>query len=49
MFCHVEEMKQTIKEALKGIKVDEFKNCFKKWKKIPNWCIASNGEYFGDD
>ena len=26
-------------KALKGIKIDEFKNCFEQW-------IAPNGEYF---
>ena len=45
-FFNVEEMKQKIAEALKGIKIDEFKNRFEQWKKGLNGCIASNGEHF---
>ena len=30
----VEELKQKMTEALKGIKIDEFKNCFEEWKNI---------------
>ena len=29
----VEEVKQKTTEALKGIKINEFKNCFEQWKK----------------
>ena len=29
-FAEVEEVKQKMAEALKGIKIDEFKNCFKQ-------------------
>ena len=36
-------------EALKGIKINEFKNCFEQWKKRLNRCTASNGEYFEGD
>ena len=36
-------------EALKGIKSNEFKNCFEQWKKHLDSCIASNGEYFEGD
>ena len=32
-FADVKEVKQKMAEALKGIKIDEFKNCFGKWKK----------------
>ena len=33
-FANVEEVKQTkMTEALKGIKIGEFENCFKQWKK----------------
>ena len=46
MFANVEEMKWKTAEALKGIKIDEFKNCFEQWKICLNRCIASNGEYF---
>ena len=30
MFSNVEEVKQKMAEALKGIKIDEFKNCFEQ-------------------
>ena len=30
----VEKLKQKMTEALKGIKIDEFKNCFEEWKNI---------------
>ena len=33
-FCNVEEVKQKTAEALKGIKIDELKNCFEQWKKM---------------
>ena len=33
MFCHVEEVRQKMAEALKGIKTDEFRNCFEQWEK----------------
>ena len=33
-FANVEEAKQKTAEALKGIKINEFKNCFEKWKKV---------------
>ena len=45
----MEETKQKTAEALKGIKIDKFKNCFEQWKKRINWCAASNGEYFEGD
>ena len=32
-FADVEEKKQKTAEALKGIKMDEFKNCFDQWEK----------------
>ena len=43
----MEEVKQKTIEALKGIKIDEFKNCFEQQKKRLNVakCSASNGEY----
>ena len=31
-FANVEEVKQRPAEALKGIKMDEFKNCCEQWK-----------------
>ena len=33
-FANVEEVKQKMAEALKSIKIDEFKNCFEQWKKV---------------
>ena len=42
MFCHVEEVKLTTAKAAKGIKIDEFKNCFQWWKKCLNGCITSS-------
>ena len=42
----MKEVKQKMTEALKGIKINEFKNCFEQWRKCFNRCIASNGEYF---
>ena len=39
-FANVEEVKQKTAEALKGIKIDEFKNCFEQWKQHLNRCIA---------
>ena len=38
------EAKQKMAEALKSIKIDEFKNCFEQWKKYLDRCIASDGE-----
>ncbi len=32
-FANVEEVKQKTAEALKCIKIDEFKNCFEQWIK----------------
>ena len=48
-FADMEEVKQKTAEALKGIKIDEFKNTFEQWKKLINMCIASHGEYFEGD
>ena len=45
-FVNVGDVKQKTTEALKGIKIDEFKNCFEQWKKHLDRCIASNAEYF---
>ena len=46
MFCHVEQEKQKKAEALKGIKIEEFKNWSEQWEKSPHKCFASNAEYF---
>ena len=37
--ANMEETKQKTAEALKGIKIDKFKNCFKQWKKWFSRCI----------
>ena len=46
----LEEVKQKMAEAWKGIQINEFKNCFEQLKKCLNvtqkMCIALNGEYF---
>ena len=33
-FANVEEVKQKMAEALKGIKIDDFKNCFDQWDNV---------------
>ena len=33
MFADMEEVKQKMAEALKGIRIDKFQNCFKQWEK----------------
>jgi histone-lysine N-methyltransferase SETMAR len=48
-FADVEEVKEKMTEALKGITLKEFQDCFKKWKTRLDWCIASNGHYFEGD
>ena len=45
-FADVQEVKQETAEALKGIKINKFKNCFEPWGKCLHRCIASNGEDF---
>ena len=46
----MEEVKQKTAEALKGIKIDKFKNCSEQWEKgLLNRCIASSEEYFEGD
>ena len=49
MFAEVEEVKQKVTEALKCLKIDNFKNCFQPWKKWVDRCVASNGECFESD
>ena len=43
-FANVEEVKQKMAEAPKGIKINEFKNCFEWWEKSLDKCIASTRE-----
>ena len=38
-FADVEEVKQKTVEALKGIKIDEFKNCFEQWKEVSTYVL----------
>ena len=33
-FAQVEAVKQKMADTLKGIKIEEFKNCFEQWKNI---------------
>ena len=48
-FCQCEQVKPKPAEALKGIKINEFKNCFEQWKKHLDRCIASKEEYSEGD
>ena len=48
-FADVEEMKQKMAGTLKGIKTDEFKNCFEQWEKCLDRRSASHGEFFEGD
>ena len=48
-FADVEEVKQKMAEALKSIKIDEFKNRFEPWKKCLDRCIVSTRESFQGD
>ena len=48
-FANVEKTKQRTAQEVKGIKINEFKNCLGQWKKILNMCIASNGQVFEGD
>jgi hypothetical protein len=48
-FADVEEVKKKTTEALKGITLKEFQDCFEKWKTRLDRCIASNGQYFEGD
>ena len=45
-FADVEEVKQKTAEALRGIPIDKYKNCFEQWEKSLDRCTASNGENF---
>jgi histone-lysine N-methyltransferase SETMAR len=47
-FAGVEEKTKTMEE-LKGITLQEFQNCFEKWKTRLDRCIASNGQYSEGD
>jgi transposase len=48
-FVGVEEAKTKTLEALKGVTLQEFQDCFEKWKKSLDQCIASNGLYYEGD
>ena len=43
VFAHVEEVKQKMAEALKDIKMNEFKNCFEQWKKVSIGVLRQTG------
>ena len=36
-------------EALKGIKINEFKNRLEQWEKCLDRCVASDGEHLEGD
>ena len=36
-------------EALKGIRINEFKNRFERWEKRLDRCVASDGEHLEGD
>ena len=44
LFANVEQVKQKMAEALKGIKIVEFKNCFEQWKKCLDRCVLHQME-----
>ena len=48
-FPDVEEMKRKTTEALNGITLKKFQDCFEKWKTHLDRCIASYGQYFEGD
>ena len=43
-FVDVEELKQKMAEALKGIKIDKFKNCFEQWEMVGDGWRQAKGE-----
>ena len=45
-FADVEEVKKKTTEALKGITLQEFQDCYEKRKTRLDRCIALNGQYF---
>jgi len=45
----VEEVKTASQEALKNIKLQQFRRCFTQWEKILDKSIASSGDYFEGD
>ena len=48
-FADVEEVKKENGRSIKGIKIDDFKNCFEQLKKSLDRYIASSGQYFEGD
>ena len=48
-FCQCGRGETKIAEALKGFKINKYKNCFEQWKKHFSRCTESNGEYFEGD
>ena len=42
-FADVEKVKEKMAEALKGIKIDEFRNCFEQWKKVSTGVLHQMG------
>jgi hypothetical protein len=48
-FADAEEVNKKTTEALEGITLKEFQDCFEKWKARLDQRIASNGQYFEGD
>ena len=48
-FASGQELKPKMSEALKGIKIEEFRDCFASGEKRLDRCITSNGENFEGD
>ena len=48
-FCERGRGEEKTTEELKGIILQEFQDCFEKWKTRLDRCIASNGQYFEGD
>jgi histone-lysine N-methyltransferase SETMAR len=48
-FADVDEAEKKTTEALKCINLQEFQDCFDKWKTRLDRCVASNGQYCEGD
>jgi transposase len=48
-FDDIDDIRSNTTAALKAIPQNQFQNCFEGWTRRWHRCIASQGEYFGDD
>jgi hypothetical protein len=48
-FASIPEIEAAATTRLKGLTIDDFKNCFKKWQERWYKCVASQGDYFEGD